>query len=82
LINSFGNPASLLKSGLGLVVLVVVFGIAWAMAGIDFTAVQAEEFDMTASKAKLVGGILIMMYILTGIAVVGIVYTELSKMIK
>lgn len=82
LINSLGNPASLIKSGLGLVVLGVVFGIAWAVAGVDFTTVQAQVFDMTASKAKLVGGILIMMYILTGIAVLGIVYTELSKMIK
>jgi hypothetical protein len=82
LINSFGNPASLVKSGLGLVALGLIFGIAWALAGNDFTAVQAEEFDMTASLAKLVGGILIMMYILTGVALVGIVYTEISKMIK
>ncbi|MEQ6119391.1 hypothetical protein [Reichenbachiella sp. MALMAid0571] len=82
IINSVSDPKSLIKSGLGLVALVVVFGISWALAGSEFTEYQASEFEMNASLSKFVGGTLIMMYILTGIAIVGIVYTEFSKMIK
>ncbi|MFY0651914.1 MAG: hypothetical protein JXQ96_07775 [Cyclobacteriaceae bacterium] len=82
LINSLGNPSSLIKSGLGLVALVVIFGIAYALSGNEFTEVQATEYGMNASLSKFVGGILTMMYLLTGLAIIGIVYTEFSKMIK
>lgn len=82
LINSLGNPSSLIKSGIGLVVLVVVFGISYALSGSEFTAVQAQEYDMTSSLSKFVGGTLIMVYLLAGIAIGGIIYTELSKAIK
>lgn len=82
LINSIGNPATLIKSGVGLVALVIVFVIGWAVAGDAFTEYQAKEFDMNASLSKMVGGILITMYLLTGVALVGIVYTEVSKILK
>ena len=82
LINSLGNPGSLIKSGIGLGVLVVVFLVAWAISGSEFTEYQASEFGMTASLSKFVGGLLTMMYLLTGIAIIGIIYTEFSKMLK
>mgnify|MGYP003649590157 FL=1 len=82
IINSVSDPKSMIKSGLGLVALVVVFGVSWALSGNEFTEYQASEFGMNASLSQFVGGILTMMYLLTGIAIVGIIYTEFSKMIK
>lgn len=82
IVNSIGEPKTLVKSGIGFGVLVVVFLISWALSGNDFTAYQASEFGITAGLSKFVGGLITMMYVLTGIAVVGIVYTEFSKMIK
>lgn len=81
LISSVGDPKSLVKSGIGLGALVLIFLISWAISGAEVTAVY-EEFEVGASLSKFIGGILTMMYVLTGIAIVGIVYTEISKSLK
>ena len=81
LINSFSDPKSLLKSGVGLGVLAVVFLVSWGISGNEVTAVYSE-FNVDAGLSKFIGGLLTMMYILTGLALVGIVYTEISKAIK
>ncbi|WP_109829250.1 hypothetical protein [Reichenbachiella versicolor] len=81
LFNSFGDPKSLTKSAAGLGALLVVFGIGWALAGAEVTE-SYIEFGVDAGLSKFIGGLLTMMYILTGIAIVGIVYTEVSKIIK
>ncbi|MEQ8714653.1 MAG: hypothetical protein RIC80_16655 [Cyclobacteriaceae bacterium] len=81
LIQSLGDPASLAKSGVGLVALVVVFGIGYALSGSEVLP-SYVEFGVDASLSKFIGGSLTMMYILTIGAIVGIVFTELSKAIK
>lgn len=81
LINSIGNPKSLIGTGIGIAVLVVVFGISYAVSGNEVTEVY-KEFDVDASGSKTIGGMLTMMYILIGMAVVGIVVTEVNKMLK
>lgn len=81
IINSITDPKSMAKAGAGLGALVVVFLISWAISGSEVTAVY-QEFEVDASLSKFIGGMLSMMYILTGIALVGIVYTEVSKAIK
>ena len=76
LFNAFGNPKSLIKPVAGLVILLIVILLGWAMA--DNTAWgKANE-----SVSQWVGGFLIAMYILTFIAVAGILYTEISKVFK
>ncbi|MEQ9300600.1 MAG: hypothetical protein RIF33_18660 [Cyclobacteriaceae bacterium] len=81
LIQSLGDPASLAKSGLGLLALVVVFGIGYAMAGSEVLP-SYVEFGVDAGLSKFIGGSLTMMYILTIGAIGGIVFTELSKAVK
>lgn len=76
LFNAFGNAQSLIKPVAGLLMLVVVILLGWALA--DNTAMgKASE-----SVSQWVGGFLISMYILTFIAVAGILYTEVSKVFK
>ena len=80
-ISALDNPSTMVKSGIGLGGLVVVFLISWAISG-DEVAASYTEFGIDAGLSKFVGGILTMMYLLGFIAIVGIVYTEVSKVFK
>ncbi len=80
-ISALGDPGSLIKSGIGLGGLAVVFLIAWAMSSNEVLN-SYVEFGIDAGLSKFVGGILTMMYLLAGIAIVGIVFTEVSKVFK
>lgn len=75
LIQSFGDPKSLVKSGIGLGVVAAVFLIGFALS--DGSAEGATE-----STSKLVGAGIISMYIFILIAVAGILFTEISKIFK
>ena len=41
-----------------------------------------SEFGVDASLSKFIGGMLNLVYILAGLAVVGIIYSEISKSLK
>jgi len=75
LIQSFSDPKSLIKSGLGLGAVLVVFLIGYLLA-------DGQSDVTTETTARLVGAGIISMYIFILIAIVGIVYTEISKIIK
>jgi len=79
IVNAAGDPKSMIKSGAGVGALVVIFLVSWLISGDEYTAYQASEFGITAGLSKFVGGLLTMMYILTGIAIIGIIYTAFSK---
>lgn len=75
LAQSLGDPQSLVKSGIGLGAVVVVFLVGYVLA-------DSNSPGATETTSKLVGAGIISMYIFFAIAVVGIVYTEISKLIK
>ena len=81
LINALDDLSSLAMSGVGILILLVIFGIAYAISGDEVTAVYTK-YNVDAGLSKFVGGSIIMMYLLTTVALVGIVYTEISKIIK
>ncbi len=76
LVKAFGDPQSLKKMGMGVGVVVVVFVISYVIA--DGTAYK----EATAGTAKMVGAGLITMYILAILAIAGIVFTEIQKMLE
>ncbi len=78
LVNAIGNPKSLLKSVLGIVVIGVIFLVSWAVAGDEVTKVYTK-FDITSTSSKIIGGVLITTYLLMGIAVLSIIYSEIRK---
>ncbi|MDA0195106.1 MAG: hypothetical protein O2951_08685 [Bacteroidetes bacterium] len=81
LIHAVSDPGALVKSGIGVGALLVVFLISWAISGNEvFPSYTLHGVD--SSLSKFVGGTLVMMYLLAAIAIIGIVYTEISKMIK
>ncbi len=83
LIKSFDNPRSLLKTAVGVVVLGALFGVAYSMADAEVAArYTAEPFSITPTVAKLVGGVLMTVYALFVLAIVSIVVTEVTKIVK
>ncbi|MDN3688814.1 hypothetical protein [Cyclobacterium jeungdonense] len=83
LINSFGDPKSLLKTAIGVIVIAALFGIAYSSASGDVAAkYMADPFNITPEGAKMVGGVLLTVYALFILAILGIVVTELNKLIK
>ena len=78
LISAIGDPKSLLKSGIGVLFIIVLFFIAYAFSGSEVTQEYAK-FNVGPELSKTVGGTLIMAYMLLGFAVAGILYTEIKS---
>lgn len=76
LLNAVGNPKSLIKPIVGLVVLLVVVLLGWAMAD------NAVYEKASAGVSQWVGGMIIAMYLLIAAAIIGIIYSEVSKAFK
>lgn len=81
LISALNNPKSLVKSFLGVAIIGVVYLIGWGISGDEVTA-KYIQFDITSTSSKVIGGVLITTYLLMGIAVISIIYSEISKIIK
>ncbi|MBD8490421.1 hypothetical protein IFO69_16840 [Echinicola sp. CAU 1574] len=83
LIKSIDNPKSLLKIGVGVIGVAVLFFIAYSVSGDEVLPKFAvEPFNLTPGASKAVGGVLLTTYILFFLSLVGIVFTEISKIIK
>jgi hypothetical protein len=82
LINALNNPKSLLKTLGGVVLLVVLFFIAFSISGSEVLPSYEKQGLHTAGASKFVGGTLITMYSLIIIALVAIVITEVKKAFK
>jgi len=81
MISALGNPKVLLKSGLGIVAVVAVYFIAYAFSGAEVTP-EYSKYGVGPELSKAVGGTLIMAYILLVVAVLGIIVTEINKILK
>ncbi|MFQ3214396.1 MAG: hypothetical protein ACI9XJ_001121 [Marivirga sp.] len=81
LVNALGNPKTLVKSVAGVVLLGVIFLVSWALSGNEVTVVYTK-FGITSVSSQVIGGVLITTYALMVIAVLSIVYSEVSKLVK
>ena len=81
LIKAIDNPKTLIGTAIGLGVLLVVFGIGYAISG-DEVLPRYVSQGVGPGISKFVGGLLTTMYLLFGAAIVGIIYTEVSKAFK
>ena len=75
------NPKSLAGTGMGLGSIFVLFLIAWLLSGSEDYS-SYSEFGVDASLSKFIGGMLILVYMLVGLAVSGIIYSEITKSLK
>lgn len=81
LVNAISHPKSLVKAGIGVVALLVLFLITWSISGSEVTG-KYLSFGVDESTSKLLGGSLILMYVLFVLAVIGIVVSEINKALK
>jgi len=75
LVKAFGDPQSLKKMGMGVGAVLVVFIVAYIIA--DGTPYE----EASAGTSRMVGAGLITMYLLSFLAIGGIVFTEIQKML-
>ena len=64
------------------VVFVVLGGFILASDVIPAMNVEKLDFEVTAKMSKNIGSVLYMTYLFLGLAVVGVVYMEVSKLWK
>lgn len=78
LIKSVGDAKSLIKTGAGIAILVVVFFIAYAISDNEVTNTYMKA-DVDAGVSKFIGGALITTYVFFVVAFLSIIVTEISK---
>jgi hypothetical protein len=81
IINSLSNPSSLLRAGIGIGIVLVLFGLSYALAGSELPR-SAVAAGLSGSSVKLIGAGLIMLYIVFVLAVLALIYSEISKALK
>lgn len=81
LINSISDPKSLLGGLLGIVFLLIIYGIAYAISQGDVTSVYMK-FGVDEGLSRMVGASIISMYLLLGISILGILFSEVYKIIS
>lgn len=80
-INMVKTPGAFMKSLYGIIGVIVLFGISYAISGSDVTVAQKAK-GITEGISKMVGAGLIMFYCVCTIAVAGLVYSEINKALK
>lgn len=76
------NPKNAIKLLLVVVLLVVFAGLSYIFASGNIDGAVYEKFEITTSTSKMVGGALILTYILIGLAIVSIIFSSIRKMLK
>lgn len=82
LINSLKNPKGFVMSGIGVGGLLVLFLIAYAMAGGELTPKYQALGVTTEASSKLIGAGLTLFYLVFVLAVIGMIYSEINKALK
>ncbi len=75
------NPKNLVKSGIGVAGLVVLFIISYALSGSEVT-IKYTTMGVGESGSKLIGAGLIMFYVILIATIIAMVFSEINKALK
>jgi hypothetical protein len=81
IIHMLKEPSSLVATGIGIVAILVLFGISYALSGSEVN-LKAAAVGITETTSKLIGAGLIMFYITLVLSVLALIYSEISKALK
>lgn len=90
-INALNNPKSLVKSGIGVLALAIVFFIGYSIAPTEIDMVSQRAFEAnkvdpsaasTLTTYRLIGGAMTTTLVLIIVAVVGLIYSSFARVIK
>lgn len=76
------HPKSAIRAFIGLAVMLAIFGIGYALSGNEITLVYEKVGFTSPSLSKLIGGSLIMMYIMIAAVIAVTVYAEVRSLFK
>ncbi|OOG75285.1 hypothetical protein [Algoriphagus sp. A40] len=83
LIKSLDDPKGLMKSGVGILGLVVLFFICYSISGNEVSPkFEGDPFNLTPFMSQSIGGMLVLTYVLSVITLLSIVVSELFKAAK
>lgn len=78
IVNTLQSPGEIKKALYAVAGMVVLFVVSYALAGSEVSSDQAAK-GITDGTSKLVGAGLIMFYLISLVAVLGLVYSEINK---
>lgn len=81
LMHAIKSPATFLKSLYGIIALIVIFVIAYAISS-NVVRPSWGVLGISEGVSKLIGAGLIVLYVTMFVAVIGLVYSEISKAFK
>ncbi len=79
IINAISEPKTLVKSAIGLLGILIIYGIGYAISDGELNRKFIDSGVTTETLSRMIGGALKMVYLLMFIAAAGIVYTEFNK---
>jgi hypothetical protein len=81
LVNALQSPASFLRSLYGIIALLVLFGISYAISDSSVKPAWAVQ-GISAGTSKLIGAGLITFYVVIIVAFLGLIFSEINKALK
>jgi hypothetical protein len=81
IIHMLREPSMLLRSAIGIGVVVVLFVVSYALSDSEVN-LKAAAVGITPSSSRLIGAGLIMFYITLVLSVLALIYSEISKALK
>lgn len=81
-IHTVSNPKDAIRSLIGVAFLVVLWFVAYAIAGNSFTTMQLEKMEATVETSRMVGAGLIYTYFIFGMAILATIYAGISSIFK
>lgn len=83
LLKSLDDPKGLLKSAAGVLGLAVLFFVAYSISGNEVAPkFEGAPFNLTPGMSQMIGGMLVMTYVLSVVTILSIVVSELFKAVK
>lgn len=81
LINIVSKPGGLVRAAIGIGALAVLFFISYALSSGEITAADRAS-GLTEGSSKVIGAALIMFYIAFILAILALIYSEITKAFK
>jgi hypothetical protein len=82
IIQIIGNPKAAIRTLLGVVVLVILWFVAYALSDNTFSASELETMGTTADISKIVGAGLIYTYFVFAMAILAVFYANIASIFK
>lgn len=82
LIQAASEPKQLMKAGIAVVGILILFGLGYVLSVGDLTSKYLQSGIDSEGLSRAIGGMLKMVYLLMVMAAGAIVYTEFHKVVK